>query len=76
MTKTSKKDTKEERNGKCREILLPLGMTEGVAGAGPSSAPYWQILTLHQLAEKKCSQGPAPVSQSRAKKGRLGAERK
>ena len=40
MTKTSKKDTKEERNGKCREILLPLGMTEGVAGAGPSSAPY------------------------------------
>lgn len=75
-TKRSKKDTKEEMNGKCREILLPLGMTEGVAGAGPSSAPYRQILTLHQLAEKKCSRGPAPVPQSRAKKGRLGAERK
>lgn len=42
----------------------------------PSSALYWQILKLHQLAEEKYVQGPAPVSRSRTKKGRLGAERK
>jgi hypothetical protein len=43
----------------------------------PSRALDWQNLTWSQLAEEKCSllPSPAPVSQSRAKKGELGAKR-